>query len=232
MAEERPLYSGETTETAWHILKDFLMPLVFRKKISGPEEFHRAAVGLPGQPDGQGRAWSWPSGTSRPRRPALPLSQALRRNPDGNRSGRQRAASRIRFPTLVDRVGSYLERGLSPDQDQDQARLGCRRLRGRCATAIPDILLQVDANGAYALRDADALVALDEFRLLLIEQPFAPYDLWDHAALQKKMKTPLCLDESILSLDTARAALEMGSCRIINIKVGRVGGPVEAAGHP
>ena len=61
----------------------------------------------------------------------------------------------------------------------------------------------------------------------MVEQPFAPYDLWDHAKLQRKMTTPLCLDESVLSLDTARAALEMGSCRVINIKVGRIGGVVE-----
>ncbi|MBM3298061.1 MAG: o-succinylbenzoate synthase, partial [Candidatus Aminicenantes bacterium] len=63
---------------------------------------------------------------------------------------------------------------------------------------------------------------------LLIEQPFAPYDLWDHSRLQPLLRTPLCLDESILSLDTTRAALDMGACRIINIKVGRVGGAVEA----
>jgi O-succinylbenzoate synthase len=61
----------------------------------------------------------------------------------------------------------------------------------------------------------------------MVEQPFAPYDLWDHAKLQREMKTPVCLDESVVSFDTARAALEMGSCRVINIKVGRVGGVVE-----
>ena len=68
----------------------------------------------------------------------------------------------------------------------------------------------------------ETLKKLDEFGLLMLEQPFPPYDLWDHSRLQKEMKTPLCLDESIISEDTARQALEMGSCRIINIKVGRV----------
>ncbi len=92
---------------------------------------------------------------------------------------------------------------------------------------FPDVLLQVDANGAYSLADKEQLKKLDAFNLLLIEQPFAPYDLWDHAKLQREMTTPLCLDESIISFDTARAAIEMGSCRIINIKVGRVGGAVE-----
>jgi O-succinylbenzoate synthase len=93
---------------------------------------------------------------------------------------------------------------------------------------FPDILLQTDANGAYSLKDKAGLKMLDAFSLVLLEQPFPPYDLWDHSRLQKEMKTPLCLDESIISEDTARQALEMKSCRIINIKVGRVGGLVEA----
>ena len=88
-------------------------------------------------------------------------------------------------------------------------------------------MLQVDANGAYGPKDTETLKALDAFDLLMVEQPFAPYDLWEHAKLQKQMKTPVCLDESILGADTTRAALEMGSCRIVNIKVGRVGGVVE-----
>jgi len=128
---------------------------------------------------------------------------------------------------LVDRIGSYLDQGyrrikikIKPGWDV----AACAAVRKK----YPDLVLQVDANGAYSIGDAETLRALDDFNLLLIEQPFAPYDLWDHAKLQKTMKTPLCLDESILSLDTARAAIEMGSCRIINIKVGRVGGMVEA----
>jgi O-succinylbenzoate synthase len=93
---------------------------------------------------------------------------------------------------------------------------------------FPEILLQADANGAYSLKDKGALLMLDAFDLLLLEQPFPPYDLWDHSRLQKEMKTSICLDESILGEDTARQALEMGSCRVINIKVGRVGGMLEA----
>jgi len=89
-------------------------------------------------------------------------------------------------------------------------------------------MLQADANGAYGPADMGTLKALDAYDLLMVEQPFAPYDLWDHAKLQREMSTPLCLDESILSLDTARAAIEMGSCRVVNIKVGRVGGIVES----
>jgi o-succinylbenzoate synthase len=88
--------------------------------------------------------------------------------------------------------------------------------------------LQVDANSAYTLDDLPALKALDEFDLLLIEQPLAHDDIIDHARLQAELKTPICLDESIHSADDARKALELGACRVINIKVSRVGGLREA----
>jgi o-succinylbenzoate synthase len=94
---------------------------------------------------------------------------------------------------------------------------------------FPDISLSVDANSAYQLeRDADLLKQLDDFDLLMIEQPLAAGDLVDHAKLQQKLKTPICLDESITCLADAKHALELGSCRIINIKLGRVGGHLEA----
>jgi O-succinylbenzoate synthase len=92
---------------------------------------------------------------------------------------------------------------------------------------FPGIMLQAEAKGACGLEDMETLKALDGFGLLMVEQPFAPNDLWDHAKLQRRMTTPLCFDESILSFNTVRAALEMASCRVINIKVGSVGGVVE-----
>jgi O-succinylbenzoate synthase len=88
--------------------------------------------------------------------------------------------------------------------------------------------LQVDANSAYRLETARALLPLDDLNLLLIEQPLAEDDLWDHSRLQKDFRTALCLDESILSERHARQALEMQACRIINIKAGRVGGLSQA----
>jgi O-succinylbenzoate synthase len=90
--------------------------------------------------------------------------------------------------------------------------------------AFPDLRLQVDANSAYTLDSAEALFPLDEMGLLLIEQPLAEDDLWDHRFLQSQFETPICLDESITSLRHARQALEMRACRIVNIKPGRVGG--------
>lgn len=81
-----------------------------------------------------------------------------------------------------------------------------------------------DANSAYSLQDIDSLIALDDYNLMMIEQPLAYNDIIDHAELQARLKTPICLDESIHSLDDARKALKLGSCKIINIKIGRVGG--------
>jgi O-succinylbenzoate synthase len=85
-----------------------------------------------------------------------------------------------------------------------------------------------DANSAYTLEDIDQLVALDDYNLMMIEQPLAYNDIIDHAVLQSKLKTPICLDESIHSLADVRKALKLGSCKIINIKIGRVGGLTEA----
>jgi o-succinylbenzoate synthase len=92
----------------------------------------------------------------------------------------------------------------------------------------PAILLSVDANSAYTTDDFDHLKRFDQFGLLMIEQPLWNDDVYFHAALQKKLKTSLCLDEAIRSARDAQAAMELGSCRIINIKVGRVGGLSEA----
>ncbi len=94
--------------------------------------------------------------------------------------------------------------------------------------AHPDIVLMVDANSAYTLTDVASLKALDVYHLLMIEQPLSHDDILDHAALAKKIRTPICLDESILSLRHARQAIDSGAAAIINIKPGRVGGPLEA----
>ncbi|HSQ16649.1 MAG TPA: o-succinylbenzoate synthase, partial [Anaerolineales bacterium] len=90
--------------------------------------------------------------------------------------------------------------------------------------AFPELRLQVDANSAYTLETAQGLLPLDDLGLLLIEQPLAEDDLWDHRRLQESFSTPICLDESITSPRHARQALEMEACRVINIKPGRVGG--------
>jgi O-succinylbenzoate synthase len=124
-------------------------------------------------------------------------------------------------------VGDYLEQGyrrikikIKPGRDVAETQA--------VRQAFPQIRLQVDANSAYDLETASALLPLDALNLLLIEQPLAEDDLWDHRQLQEKFATPICLDESILSVRHARQALEMNACRVINIKAGRVGGLSQA----
>jgi O-succinylbenzoate synthase len=224
VAEEAPLYSGETTETAWHVMKEFLVPLVFRKGIVEPEDYAREVAVFRGNRMAKAgielALWDLKA-----KKAGLPLHKLYG-------GVREEIAAGVScgiedsLPDLVARIGDYLDQGykrikikIKPGWDI----AACAAVRER----FPDVMLQVDANGAYSPKDAETLKALDAYGLLMIEQPFAPYDLWEHAKLQRELETPLCLDESILSFDAARAALEMGSCRIVNIKVGRVGGIVE-----
>ncbi len=95
-----------------------------------------------------------------------------------------------------------------------------------------NINLMVDGNSSYTLKDTKTLKGLDRFKLLMIEQPLGDTDIIDHATLQKQIETPICLDESILSAEDARKAIEIGACRIINIKPGRVGGITEVKKNP
>jgi O-succinylbenzoate synthase len=225
VADSAPLYSYETTETAWLILKEFLIPLVLEKKISSPTDFYKEAGRFRGHPMAKAglelALWDLQA-----KKEGLPLWKVY-------------GGTRIAIPAgvsvgiedsvaaLLERIESFLGEGyqrvkikIKPGWDIETTR--------QVRTRFPRIFLQADANGAYSLADKETLKKLDAFNLLMLEQPFPPYDLWDHSRLQKEMKTDLCLDESVLSADSARQALEMESCRVINIKVGRVGGVIEA----
>jgi len=129
---------------------------------------------------------------------------------------------------LLEKIGGELAAGyqrikikIKPGWDREVVE----RVRAR----FPDIRLMVDANSAYTLEDAPMLRALDEYGLMMIEQPLAYDDREDHAKLQRQIKTPVCLDESIRSAEDARKAIELGACRVVNVKLGRVGGHAEAA---
>ena len=132
------------------------------------------------------------------------------------------------IPALLDTVDGYLEAGyvriklkIEPGWDVEPVRAVRERFGD-------DVLLQVDANTAYTLRDARHLARLDAFDLLLIEQPLEEEDVLGHAELARRISTPVCLDESIVSAQTAAAAISLGACAVINIKPGRVGGYLEA----
>lgn len=225
VVEETPLYSSETVQTAWHVLRDCLIPAVLGKEISRVDEAialwtrfrgHRMAkAGL------ESALWD-----ALAKAKGVSLSQML-----GGRRDRVAVGVSVGLQTtpaaLVKKVGTYLDEGyrrikikIAPGRDIELVKALRRE--------FPKVLLQVDANSAYELSDVGIFRAMDDAGLLLIEQPLSYEDIYDHSKLQRELKTPLCLDESIHTLADARAALELKSCRVINIKPGRVGGFTES----
>jgi O-succinylbenzoate synthase len=220
-----PYYCPETTETCWHILKDFLVPLVLGREwttIDELVELYRLVKGNAFARSGLEMA-SWDAlGHTQGRTLKSMLGGTRAEIFSGVSLGIEGTIER-----LLDQVDRFLEEGyrriklkIAPGWDVKVVR----RVRER----FPTIALQVDANSAYTLSDLPVIQALDEFDLLLIEQPLAHDDIIDHARLQAALKTPICLDESIHSADDARKALDLGACRVINIKVSRLGGLREA----
>jgi O-succinylbenzoate synthase len=124
---------------------------------------------------------------------------------------------------LHEKVAGYLEEGYARIKVKIKPGRDVEMLAG-LRERFPDARFMADANSAYRLTDADRLHELDALDLMMIEQPLAYDDVWEHARLQERLETPVCLDESVKSVEGARLALELGACRIINIKPGRVGG--------
>ncbi len=220
-ADRDPGYSYETVGTAWHILQDFLIPAILDHELDNVADLQAAMAFVRGHNMAKAglemAVWDLLG-----KQNGQSLSQMLggvhTKVQVGVSVGIQASPGR-----LVEAVQSYLDQGygrvkikIKPGRDVAEAQA--------VRKAFPSLRLQVDANSAYTLETATALVPLDELGLLLIEQPLAEDDLWDHRQLQARFSTPVCLDESITSLRLARQALEMKSCRVINIKPGRVGG--------
>lgn len=220
-----PWYNEETLETNLHMIRDFLIPLVLNKEIAHPDEVNELFAPLRknnmAKATVEGAIWDLYA-----KRNQMTLAQALGGTADkievGISIGIQQSAE-----DLIELVRGYVAEGykrmkvkIKPGFDVDVIRA----LR----KAFPEVPLMADANSAYTLDDIDLLKQLDEFNLTMIEQPLASDDIIDHAKLQKELKTPICLDESIHSLEDARKAVELGSTKIINIKIGRVGGLTES----
>jgi O-succinylbenzoate synthase len=220
-----PGYSYETIGTAWHVLSEFLVPAVLGQRVSEIDDL--VALLAPFRGHNLARAglemalWDL-IGKAEKKSLARLLGGQRSSVPVGVSVGIQPGEE-----SLIKVVEDYVREGyrrvklkIKPGRDLNDLQ-AVRR-------AFPDLKLQVDANSAYSLQDKSIFVAMDSLDLLLIEQPLADDDLIDHSVLQKSLKTPLCLDESILSVRHARQAIEIDACRVINIKAGRVGGLAEA----
>ena len=225
-AMEGPFFNHETIDTAWMIISKFVGPMMTAGGVSNATDIGPALSAIQGNCMAiaavETAIWDLE---------AKLLSRPLWQHLGGVKSsiscgvsiGLQRSPE-----TLVEKVAHEVESGyqriklkIKPGQDVELVRA----VRGE----FPEITLSVDANSAYCLeRDVEMLQELDDYDLLMIEQPLAAGDLIDHAKLQQRLKTPICLDESITSLRDARQALELDACRIINIKLGRVGGHASA----
>lgn len=225
VADNQPMYSYETNGTAWIILVDFLIPMIFREDIASPDEYYQEAARYRGHPMAKAglelALWDLLA-----KKKNLPLFELYGGTKTEVLSGVSIGIQNT-IPQLLDRMSSFLDLGyprvkvkIKPGWDIQV----CQAVRAR----FPHTELQVDANAAYSLADKNMLLELDEFDLQMIEQPFAEDDLYDHSLLQQDLRTAVCLDESAKSAEVVRKALAMHSCRIVNIKVGRVGGIIEA----
>lgn len=220
-AAEGPFYNSETTDTAWAILYEFVAPLVLGKSIKTAPEVTRLFAPVRGHEMAKAALetalwdveaqqkelplWKLLGGT----RPeiACGVSLGIRRDPR----------------ELIAAVDKELKDGyqrikmkIKPGKDLEFVAAVRKQ--------FPKIKLMADANSAYRLADAELLQKFDEFDLMMIEQPLEWDDMYHHSKLQPLLKTPICLDECIHNPDHAEAAINMGACRIINIKLGRVGG--------
>ena len=221
VASRDPGYSYETAGTAWHILKDFIATLILGKDITDAQDFQKRVEGIRGHHLAKAgiEMALWDLIGKRDDKSLKQLFGGTREKVDvGVSIGIQESAS-----ALVRTVESYLEKGYRRVKIKIKPR---REVEETSAVrrAYPALRLQVDANSAYTLENAGVLSSLDDLDLLLIEQPLYEDDIWDHRKLQAELKTPICLDESIVSPRHARYALEMEACKIINIKPARVGG--------
>jgi len=225
-AGENPFYNEEWTDGLWLLLKDYIGPMVLKKPLESANDVAPLTGKIRGHKMAQGglEAAVW---DLEARRNGVPLWKQIgagARNeiPCGVSIGVQDSV-----PQLLEKIDKELKDGyqrikmkIKPGWDVEVVR--------EVRNAFPGIKLMADANSAYTLADTERLKKLDEFHLMMIEQPLAHDDIIDHAQLQAKLDTPICLDECIRSAHHAEQAIQMRACGIINIKLGRVGGFREA----
>ncbi|MGG0658197.1 o-succinylbenzoate synthase [Rummeliibacillus pycnus] len=225
VAFEVPWYTEETMKTSWHILEDFLVPMVLHKEIGHPSEISQLFRSI--RRNNMAKAaietaiWDLYAKQNN-----LSLAKAL----GGSRNAIEVGISIGIQPTISDlyeKIDFALKEGYKRIKVKIKPGLDISLIRA-IRNRYPDIPLMADANSSYTLEDYPLLKELDQYNLLMIEQPLAADDILEHAKLQQQIQTPICLDESICSYDDAKTAIELGSCGVINIKYARVGGLTEA----
>ncbi|UOR11859.1 o-succinylbenzoate synthase [Halobacillus amylolyticus] len=217
-----PFYTAETLETAWHMLIDIILPLLKEKPIQHPSDFLEMTDFIQGNQMAkagmEGALWDLYA-----KQRQVSLAELI----GGTRSSVKAGA--------VLSLSNSLEKDIHQLKHSGYERYKLKVEKGRekemieQAQAIdPELAIMIDANGMYTEQDLDHLFSLDQLGLLMIEQPFQPGDFYLHKQAQQQMETPLCLDESVMSFHDAKQAIKLGSCRVVNIKINRVGGLMAA----
>jgi O-succinylbenzoate synthase len=223
---EHPFYNEEWTDAAWIIARDYAAPRLLNRELESASDIYPLTAHIRGHNMARGglevAVWDLEA-----RRNGVPLWKQLgggarREIPCGVSIGIQDSVEQ-----LFEKIEAELAQGyqrikikIKPGWDVDVVR----RVRER----FPAIKLMADANSAYTLADADMLKRLDDFYLMMIEQPLAHDDIIDHAALQRRLQTPICLDECLRTAHQAEQAIALNAGKIINIKLGRMGGFAES----
>jgi O-succinylbenzoate synthase len=221
VAGEGPFYAPETVETAWHILRDFIWPLLKNHDFRSAAEIWGRFDPIRGHNMAKGAVESalW---DAEARQKGLPLWKLL-----GGARQEISCGVSIGIKATLEELVATVERELAAGYQRikikikpgnDIAPVEALRLK------FPQIRLMVDANSAYRLEDWPHLKRLEAYYLMMIEQPLGWDDIFSHVELQRRLDTPICLDECIHTEEHARAAINLGACRIINMKLGRVGG--------
>jgi O-succinylbenzoate synthase len=224
-AGEGPFYNPETTDTSWSIFSGFVAPLAIGENIEGPGDLPALLAPIRGHEMTkaalENALWDIES-----QRRGVPLATLL-----GGTASEIACGVSLGIQNNPDVLLSIIEKELASGYQRIKIKIKPGKDLEFIAAVrnhFPAVKLMVDANSAYHLGQAAHLGEFDAYDLMMIEQPLAWDDIFDHAKLQSQLRTPICLDESIHNSSHARAAIELGACRIINIKLGRVGGHSEA----
>ena len=226
VAAENPFYNHETIDTAWLMTTKYIAPLLATARVENAAQVSEALA--PIRENRMAKAgieaaiWDLEAKT---------LQTPLWKHIGGTREEINCGVSvglQDTTEALLDKITREIESGYQRIKIKIKPKKDVQLVEA-VRKQFPSITLSVDANSAYQIEtDTSVLKRLDDYDLVMIEQPLAPGDIFDHAKLQRELKTPICLDESIVSLTNARHAHELDACRIINIKLGRVGGYGEA----